>query len=530
MGYLDNINDYSEKYSAYGQKIIKESAETLKKSGIYIPIVSDKQEDNIDSCVIKKPHEETKKLEKPKKTKHKVKRNNEADWIRDAMPTYNNPLSISSSIMNDCKTSLGKATNQENKGQTDIPTDGNTEDDETETVDSYTIETKETNTECIDTLSNSNDDQGSGNPLKTLLEKDSAPEGYYSDNFAGANHEIDKQNKSSEQDVLVYSDNFFSKNNTTVIFGGSANTKINRSPGSTSKQFNYNVYAYGKQKFKEYTFGLGAMDTRKNDVHDIDISLGAKHNKTKLYGTLNKKITIIPGTKTLTDTDVNIGIGDESGYLDPKNYKRQKSNIEETLDNDKIGSLDPLPAGEDVEIDTTSDKPKNTVVKLIISDTNNNKEYGIYGGYIFRKVTPKQNYAFIMPYAQISDLNIDSNEGVKFMLGLNTGNHVNYANGWEISTKGMIEVSREAISGSGPSDYLLSNINFKANKNNFSSEIGIGALVNNQKTDCKYIEAKVKYKFNDRLNAGLKVAAADYKFDKERQRVYQIAAGVNYSF
>ena len=529
MGNIDKIGDYSEKYRAYGQKILNESAVILQNAGIRIPLGAESPEEATDSCVIKQSTQTTQETVKPNDNENKViKKKNDVSWIRDAMPTSDNPLSISSSISGDCATSLGKAAMLKNNSPTENSDTGS---EDTEEIDSYELQQKETDANKIEDLSNASDDEGNGNPLNTLIEKKGFANGYNSKNFAGIHNEIDKQNHTFAQKATIYSDNLWSKNETTIIFGGIANYTFNKSQEESTKNFNYNVYAFGKQKFKNYTFGLGAICSQNDDVRKISISAAAMENNTKLRLGFQKDITKIPGLPAQNNTHMDIGIGDESGYLDENKYnRREKTDIEETLENDKIGDLDPLPKGEDIEIDTNnSEKPQNTVIKLIISDTSEKKEYGINAGYIFRKVTQKRNYAFIMPYGTISNLNVDSNEGIKMALGVNTGNHVDCDNGWNYTTKGMLEVMREAINGSRPSDNLLANINFKAAKKKFSGELSFGTYLNSNNTDCKYAEAKVYYQANENLKIGLKAAAADYKFDNDRQNIYAITAGVNYT-
>ena len=390
------------------------------------------------------------------------------------------------------------------------------------------IQDIENQTSNIDKLSNASNDEGNGNLLKTFFEK-SVSEGYHTDNFAGTNYEKNVIDGTYNNNAVIYSDNLYHKGNTSIILGGTVDASFSKDNGNN---IDYNVYSYGKYKAKKLTYGLGAINTKNNGVNNVNISAGAQHNSTGIYAIIEKDLNMIPGLPTSSKTHIKVGIGKESGLLDPDEYNPKNKNIENIdkidVQEEFVESKEGSVYGID-DIDYKSVK-NNTVVNLIISDTDSCKEYGIKGGYIFRKVTKKENYAFAMPYGQISNTNADSKEGVKFVLGANAGQNLNTKNGWNILTKGVLEASRHIVCGQRPSDYILGNINFKANNNKFNGEVSVGAYFDSDKTFCKYLESKVGYTINKNLSAGVKAGIANYKYSTNENKDFQVAAGVHYTF
>ena len=523
MGKINGIENYSEQYKEYGDKVLENAKTTLNKIGIEVFPQKSKENENIDSCVIIN----TKKTESDiKNNKEKdSKKNNNTQWVRESLPTSNNIMSISSKLKTCSVNALGyKTLVQQNNESQDSSSDD-------EVYDTYDIKNAESDVSNVNTISNASDDEGNGNPLQTFFEKE-VNEGFSSSNFAGTNYEKDITQGASNQDINIYSDNLYHKNNTSIIFGGTANINYKQeNEAGMSEKFEYNAYAYGKYKTPQITYGAGVMQTENDSTNNINISIGGMHNDTGIYGIIQKDITRIPGLPTQTNTNINIGIGKASGMLDPDEYNKKNTSIEEISDiDDKAQSVESKESGAfEINLDDAG-KPSTTIVNLIISDTDKNKEYGIKGGYIFRYTTKKQNYSFVMPYGQISNTSVDSNEGARLILGANAGQKANLVHGWEIKTKGVIEASRSVVTGSSPSDYVLANVNFKASKKDFDGEISAGGYCTNTRAFCKYIEAKIKYNVNDSLTLGLKGGYADSKFDTDSNRMYQIAAGVHYKF
>lgn len=528
MTNLFGINNYSDSYKEYGNKVLKESAEVLNKAGIQVfPWnTDDKPKDNETQSVVVRKEVPAADDKLPQKRDNK-KTTNPAKWIRDAMPTSNDQMSLSSSMMNSCNTYLGKVSqiqSTQSSSDSQQPTG-----DDVEYFDAYDVKDVEDDATGIDTLSNANDDEGDGNLLQTFFEKD-IKDGFSSDNFAGSKFKDDMTAGATDGKAVVYSDNLYHKNNTSVIFGGTANLSYHQDADSKNENFDYNVYSYGKYKAKDFTYGLGGMSTKTDGVNNINISVGSMHNSSKIYGILQKQIVIIPGLPTQTKTDIKVGIGDASGLLDPDAYNPKDKSIEEISE---IDSASTYVEGKETDVPTDdvekASKKGDLTVNLIIKDTDNDKEYGVKVGKVFRHASKNNNYSFIMPFAEVADINVDSNEGAKFLAGATAGQNISF-NGWNIKTKGVVEASRTVITGSRPSDNLLANVNIKAGKNNFDSEIAAGMYVDNTSTYCRYVEAKVKYAVNSHLTAGIKAGLAKYNYDANDNKICEIAAGVHYTF
>ena len=266
-------------------------------------------------------------------------------------------------------------------------------------------------------------------------------------------------------------------------------------------------------------------------------------NSTGVYTIFQKEFNAAPGLPTHSKTHLDVGIGRKSGLLDPDEYNLKKRNVEEIdkIDdkeayvNGKQSNLYPTP-----EDNTPPDGHRNPIpdtnIDLIIDDTDNHKEYGIKGAQIFRYQTQNNNYAFVQPYGKISNTVVDtpddgSKEGITLLVGANAGQNITFGNGWKLKTKGMLEVSRSAISGDRPSDDLIANAKIIAENAKFKGELGVGTFLDNAKNYCRYIEAKIKYVFNNHISAYAKAGTAKFCFDGENSnKITQFAVGAHVNF
>lgn len=523
MSTVHGIYDYSDKYGEYGKKVLTESAAILEKSGIKVfPQNTDSSEKSVTSCVIKKLEDNVLKSEPESKSKKKTnnkENKNPAAWIREAMPSTSDNMSGFSTVKSTCFSEMG-----DYMEQVDSEPESESEDDDDDKDD--TMQDMESSASNIDKLSDASDDEGEGNLLQTFFEKE-VPKGFYSSNYAGTKYEKDYLKDSYKNNVTMYSDNIYGKGNLSAIFGGTAKLSFSESRNENTKKVDYNFYSYTKYKAKKLTYGAGVMDTKSNNVNNVNISFGAKHNETGLYAIIQKKLNKCPGMPTHTETNINVGIGKASGLLDPGEHKR--SNDEETIDE----SASQFVEGKESKVFDPEDKSltNETMVNLIIQDTNASKKYGIKIGRLLKYETKKENYAMVLPYGQISNTNTDSKEGAELILGVNAGQNTNTASGWNLKTKGVLEVSRQVQQGQSPSDYVLANINFKAAKKGFSGEMSAGAYIDNS-AYCKYVEAKVDYEINKNLKVSAKANKSHYKFStsEDENNFLQFVAGVNYSF
>lgn len=521
MSTIRGIDDSADRYREFGERVLNEASAMLERSGIKVfPQVETSQNENVDSCLITKKDDnepvEKSKAKSPQK---------EAAWIREAMPTHKDPSSILSSAMNSCQTYIAKCMNKQNNKTTSGNDGGDTSDS------NYEINGNDNNNvNGVKKLANSGCDEGEGNLLQTLLEKD-VHSGFHSSNFIGTNYKRDISISSNDNTIVAYSDNLFNKNNMSVIFGGTTEVLYSKTDASYSKDINYNAYAYGKYKASKFTYGVGAMDTKSEGVNYINVSAGVKHNLTGMYAIIQKDINMVPGLSTQTVTNINVGIGQNSGYLEPDSYKHDTGSVDNIEDIDgAAGYVEGKESDASKMAEDKENENKNTVINLIISDTGNTKEYGVKGGYIFRK-SKNNNYAFIMPYGQISNTNINSAEGLKLILGTNAGQNITTSNSWNIKTKCVVECSRQITCGQKPTDYALANVNFRAAKNKFSGEAAVGGYLDNKSTFSQYAELKASYAVNDKISFGVKGGLAHYQYDKnDENKKAEFAVTLNYGF
>ncbi len=264
-------------------------------------------------------------------------------------------------------------------------------------------------------------------------------------------------------------------------------------------------------------------------------------NTTGIYAIFQKEICAIPGMPTHTTTNVDIGIGQSSGHLDPDKYNPKDSRKEEidAIDG-KVNYVDSKKSNlykpEDAEAHGSKNPMPNSSIDLIINNTDNNKEYGIKFGQIFRNVTKNKNYWYVQPFGKISNISVDredggTSEGATVLLGANAGQHATYGNGWTIRTMGMVEVSRSVLQGERPSDNLVANVNFMAKNKKFTGQVGLGTTVDNDKNFCRYVEGKFSYEFSKHVSAYAKVGTAEFCFDGEnKNNIFQTALGAHINF
>ncbi len=548
MKHLYSLDNYSDSYKEFGNKVLSDSRNTLNKLGIKVFPENAVKNDNVDSFVVKNNDDKEKKPTKKTadeptgnleevKLKHKK---NDGNWIRESLPTSNDISSLSSSLKSQGATLLSQTVshtqNTEDKGN--LPNNSNENND---SYDEFDIRDVENDIDNINTLSNASDDEGAGNPLQTLFEKD-LNDGFKTYNFLGTNFKITPD--FSESNICAYSDNLYQKKQTSVVFGGTTNIFYKKSNNSTAN-VEYNAYAFGKHKLNKFTVGAGAMGTGKDNVNNIYISLGAMHNQSKIYGIIQKEITIIPGLPTQYHTNLNVGIGNSSGYLDPESYHDEDKLIEEISDIDNQAQNVENKESKifDPEEVKNSDNSDNTIVNFIFEKTTNGYELGVKGGYIFKFTNENKNHYFILPYGQISNTSVEScntngetSEGAKFILGAHLGQTAELKNGWEIKTKGVIEASHTVSQRTSPNNYILGNVNFKARKNNFSGEVLFGGYYTRNNAFCACTELKAQYDLNKNVTLYLKGGFANYKFDDDnsnndtKNSITQIAVGGHFNF
>ena len=534
MRYRYGIENYSERYREYGSRILKETKTSLKKAGIKVFPFDLKEEDNTEYCVVihtKSPadDEPEKKEDSDKKTSKKT----DLQWVRESLPTSNNVMSIHSKINENVSKALAEKALINKQGNSDAGQEGGYED----SYNSHDVYNAEADVSNVSTVSDASGDEGN-DPLLNFFQKEIKDEGFSSSNFFGANYDIDNSSHQISKNISTYSDNMYRKKNTSVVFGGTLNVDYNPNrDGDAKERIDYNAYAFGKYKTSKITYGAGAIGTQKNGINNVTIDIGAMHNETGIYGIIKKDITFVPGLPTQSNTDINIGIGKSSGYLDFEEYNTEDKSVQEINDIDNTAEeVKNQESGifDDVDTDDTS-KYGNTIVNLVIEDTNSKKEYGIKGGYLFGYTTKNNNHAFVLPYGQISNVTEvaddgTNKEGARLIAGVNAGQKANFGNGWQISTKGLVEASRTVMTGSHPSDYILANVCFKANKNNFNSEISAGGFYTNSGTYSKYAELKVGYNVNDKFSVNLNGGYANSKFGNDNNELYQFAGGISYKF
>ncbi len=556
MSYINGLNDYSDNYREYGEKILAKSRAALEQAGIEVfPEKQNTTDGNVDSCVIIRRNQPNNTTQPKEVKKEKISQNKEngADWIRESMPSTHNNTGMASTISNSVDKKVAKgmanlsaqATNIANNTTNNV--NNNHDDDDIDndmSFDSSDLFDIEENGNDIEEMFDSNDDQGSGKSklLKNYFEK-SVTKGFSSNNFAGSKFERNITDNTSDLNITAYSDNLYCTNNekTSVIFGGTASLNYMHKE-DTNRTLDYNTYAYMKHKDSYFTYGGGAIHNNKDGVKNTEINVGAMENSTGIYAIFQKEITAIPGKPKYTSTHVDVGIGRKSGLLNPDEYNPKNSKIEE------IGGIDSKEAyveGKQSNLYVPDDKPAdghknplpNSTIDLIIEDTNNHKEYGIKFAQYFGHKTKNNNYAFVQPFGKISNTVVEaengdeSKEGATLLLGANAGQNITFGNGWNLKTKGLLEVSRNILTGYRPSDTLIANARVIAENSKFKGELGIGTFIDSAKNFCNYAETKLSYVFNKHFNAYAKAGYASYRIDSHNQeKIFEAAIGARYTF
>jgi len=447
------------------------------------------------------------------------------------MPTSLDPMSSSSGVFSSSQNALSSAISSfQNKENT--PSDNTSDSEIIDIIDDTDLFKLQESSTNIDELSNASDDEGEGNPLRTFFEKD-IQKGFSTNSYAGTKYEKNIKENAFVENVILYSDNLYSNKKTSIMFGGTIN-KAYKSYEKDRTNVDYNAYTFVKHKASKFTYGLGGIANKNNSVNNININVGAMHNGTRIFAILKKHITAIPGLPTHSTTNVDVGIGKASGLLNPDEYNKKDKSLEEIDKIDSASEYIDEQRGKEYETDESSIGLDNTSVDLIISDTDEHKEYGIKGGYIFRHKSDKKDdhYSFVMPFGAISNINVNSKEGAKFVLGAHAGQNITFGNGWHIKTKALLEGSIGVLSGSRPNDYIIANAHMEANKNKFSSQLSLGTFFDNTKRFCRYAEAELNYAFSNHFNANIKAGITNYRFDSEdnNSKTFQLVAGVRYNF
>ena len=532
MNHKIDINNYSNNYKEYCEKVLVESKNILNKAGIKVFSDASDNSNNTDSVVIvnKNRQTETNIRSKKETNQNKTKNNNEVSWIRKAMPTSQDPMSTYNNISSSSQNALGSANLTVQNSRMAL-SDKENRTDNIEIPDEVDLYELEESTRNVDELSNASDDEGEGNLLRTFFEKD-IKKGFGTNSYAGTKYERNIAEETNAQNVIFYSDNLYSNEKTSIIFGGTANVSY-KSKDNKKSNVDYNVYTFWKQKDSKFTYGLGGLKNKKNDVNNINISAGIMHNGTRIFAILKKDITVVPGLPTHSNMNIDVGIGKVSGFLNPDEYNKKDKSLKEIDNIDSASDYVDEQRSKDYETDENNVGLDNVAADLIIINTDEHKEYGIKGGYIFRHTSDKNdnNYAFVMPFGAISNINVDSKDGAKFVVGAHAGQNINFGSGWHIRTKALLESSISLLSGSKPNDYIIANAHIEADKNKFSGHISFGTFFDNTKKFCRFAETELSYTFNKHWDANIKAGIANYKFDNEenKSKLFQLVAGVKYT-
>lgn len=502
MTYIKDLGqNYVEEYKKFGEKILAENEQILKKAGV-TPTIFDKEQTNNTpvSTQAETKADKTKSIDK----KTAVKKVYEETPIEEN--TTFNDVKASSGALNTIYKRILKRYNR---------TDDN---DSKNNYHEYTSSLEETNgKDDNDELADffeKNYKKGlhiNGNGFAYL------EEGQISSVYS-INGNVSGSYKSKDE-------------NLTLLYNGSfeyENEKIKEnSTESGGAEKNGNALFLAKYKTDKLTFGGGgSVYFYDNDTQLYNIYAGATHNASGISLTLNRKIQVAKSTEgnniIENQTDVKVNI------IKPKDAGDFTNTVPDIPTPDKTKEADNLVVSEKEEVKelVTKNEKKGFGLDLILSTASNADEYGAVAQYAAFYKKDESLKMGAETYIELSDYHPSTQEGIKIRTGA-VGN-INYTtdNKMNINTTAIIDNKRIIQPGNNPQNTFMATLDTTVKKDKIAVTVSTGYINSNSDIKHLFVMGSLGYKMKNSMVA-VTAGYQDCDISSEKDKIFY--SGVKYA-
>lgn len=452
--------NYVEEYKKFGEKILAENEQILKKAGI-TPTIFDEEQTN--NRTIPLPTETS-----DDKTKDKVKKTTSKKTYEESALEENttfNDVKATSGALNTIYKRILKKYNRTNSNDSK-----NNYQEYTYTLES--TDGNDDNDDLADFLSKNYKEglhiNGGG---FAYLEKGEISSVYsLNGNVAGSYK--DKNGKLT----LMYSG--------AVEYENEKSTEDGTEQSGSEK--NGNALFLAKYKAEKLTYGGGgSANFYDNDTQQYNIYAGATHNTSGITLTLKRKIQVAksPEGDSIIEnqTDVKVSI------IQPKDAGEFPNTVPDIPTPEKTKEADSLVESEKEEVKdiVTKNEKKGFGLDLILSTASNADEYGAIAKYATFYNKGDNLKMAAETYLGLSDYHPSTDEGLKVRIGA-VGN-IDYTtdNKMNISSTAIIDNKRIMQPGSGPQNTFMATLDTTVKNDKVAVTVSTGYI--NASSDIKHL-------------------------------------------
>ncbi len=504
MTYIKGLGqNYVEEYKKFGEKILAENEQILRKAGV-TPTIFDKDQTNNTpvSTPAERQGDKTKNNNKSKKTEDKT--------IYEGTPfdenaTFND-VKVSSGALNTIYKRAIRAYNR------------TSDDDSKNNYHEYTSSLEETDGKDI------NDELADffGKNYKKGLHINGGGFAYLEEGKISSIYSVNGNVCGS------YKDN---DEKLTLLYNGSfeyENEKTKENGIETSgAQKNGSALFLAKYKADKLTFGGGGSAYfYDNDTKLYNIYAGATHNASGLTLTLNRKIQVAKspeGNNIIENqTDVKVNI------IKPKDAGDFTNTVPDIPTPDKTKEADNLVVSEKEEVKelVTKNEKKGFGLDLILSTASNADEYGAVAKYAAFYKKDESLKMGAETYIELSDYHPSTQEGIKIRTGA-VGN-INYTtdNKMNINTTAIIDNKRIIQPGNNPQNTFMATLDTTVKKDKIAVTVSTGYINSNSDIKHLFVTGSLGYKMKNSMVA-VTAGYQDCDISSEKDKIFY--SGVKYA-
>lgn len=511
MTYIHNSeNNYAIEYQKFGEKILAENKEILKKAGVVPQIFNadTKTENSSVGLVVEKKHDD-------KNKKYKKEQQDDSENIAETVFDNKTISEVKSSkgilntILKETIRAAGYAQNRKDSEDTSV--------DKSQEFMSYL---KETNGK------DDNDD------LENFICSE-YEDGLHINGGGYAYYET-CSDSSTEATSANFAGTYKSKNKKlTLSYGGSFEYSKNIDKKESEQKTvnsNSNAIFMAKYKAKDMIYaGGGSANIYDNDSKLYNIYAGTMH-KSGLSATLVREIQVTLdefGERVINNrTNVKLNI------LKPKKAGNPSNIIPEIPSPEKTKELDNLVSEDKQEVNNIANTQGYGLgLNLELATSNDADEYGVeltYPSLLTKKDDQTKKIA-VTPFLGVYDYHPSTNEGLKIRAGVLGALEYNTNSNINISSTAIIDNKRIMQPGSQPANMFMTTLDTNVSKNKFAATVSAGYINSNMDIDYLFVTGNLEYKMKKSklsMHAGYQVC----NMDDSKDEICHLGVGYELNF